>query len=523
MTRAPIRLSDMLGALAFAADLAFGVELEDGARSCLVAVRVAERVGLTRDEVSSVYYTALLKDAGCTAWTGSLADFWKTDEIAARRELVLGDLRSRPFLARWMWHHVAASLPLPQRIAQLASVATRSGPFVEEGYRSSCEVATLIAARLGMPPEVQEALRSTFEEWDGRGFPDGLRGEDIPLVSRVVLPSFYFGAMYRIVGRESAIQLVEQGRGSLFDPSIADALCHLARERAFCTEIDAPDLPGRVSDLEPRAARVLDETSIDAWTEVFADFGDLKQPRMAAHSRRVATLASGMATRLGCHEEQVRDIRRAALTHDLGLASVSTFVLQKPSGERSAVEREQIRLHPYTAARMLSHVAGLAPILTIIQAHHEHYDGTGFYQGLKGEQIPLGARLIATADAFDDLTHDGPDAPALEPEEAVRILRGQRGSAYAPEAIDALEAELGGASISRGQHQWPGGLTEREVEILQLATEGMTRAEIARRLVVSEHTVRHHLSHIYQKAGVTTRLGATLWAMDHGLFSPAPK
>ncbi len=509
----------MLGAIAFASDLAFGVELEDGARSCLIAVRVAERMGLNSEQIAGVYYTALLKEAGCTAWTGSLAEFWKTDEIAARRELILGDLRSPPFLMRWMWQHVGSELPLPRRIGRVAKVAATSGPFVQEGFRSSCEVASLIAVRLGMPTQVQEALRSVFEEWDGKGFPDGLRQEQIPLISRVVLPSFYLSILYRAGGSDAATAFAREGRGSLFDPSVIDAFVPLISEASFRRELDDPELWDRVVEMERGATVALDESDLDAWAEVFADFSDLKVPHMAAHSRRVATLAAAMASRFGCGATDIDDIRRAALAHDLGLVSVPTYALQKPSDRHSAVEREQIRLHPYTAGRVLSHVPGLTPLVAMIQSHHEHYDGTGFYQGLKGDQIPLGGRIIAVADGFDDLTHDGPNSAAQEPDEALRMMLSERGKAYAPEALDALQAELGGAAITHARTVRPAGLTDREVEILRLATQGVTRGEIAKKLVVSEHTVRHHLSHIYEKTGVTTRVGATLWAMDNGLFS----
>ena len=154
----------MLGALAFASDLAFGVEVEAGARSCLIAVRIAERMGLGAEDRSAVYYTALLKDAGCTAMTGTLAEFWKTDEITARRELILGDLRSPSFLARWMWQHVGAELPFASRVGRLATVAARSRGFFAEGFSNTCEVATALAARLGMSDTVQRALLSVFEE-----------------------------------------------------------------------------------------------------------------------------------------------------------------------------------------------------------------------------------------------------------------------------------------------------------------------------------------------------------------------
>src|SRR5215216_7487473 len=103
-----LTMGELLCAFAYATDLAFGLQLEDSLRSCYVAVRLAKTLGLSRDERAMAYYTALLKDAGCTSWTTELAQAWQTDEIAARRELlILGDRAHLPAFTSWMRQYVA--------------------------------------------------------------------------------------------------------------------------------------------------------------------------------------------------------------------------------------------------------------------------------------------------------------------------------------------------------------------------------------------------------------------------------
>jgi len=98
-------------------------------------------------------------------------------------------------------------------------------------------------------------------------------------------------------------------------------------------------------------------------------------------------------------------------------------------------------------------------------------------------------------------------------------VRREAGHGFAPEVVKYFEAALGDApTAARPITPAPGGLSEREAEVLRLASRGLTRRDIADRLSISEHTVRHHLSHIYDKIGVTTRVGATLWALGHDLF-----
>jgi len=132
----------------------------------------------------------------------------------------------------------------------------------------------------------------------------------------------------------------------------------------------------------------------------------------------------------------------------------------------------------------------------------------------------MGARIIAVADRFDELTHDLPGSPALELEPAVDRLREEAGTGLDPTVVHLLAEEIGAPRrLSSARAARPAGLTEREVEVLRLLGRGMKRQEVARALVVSDATARHHLEHIYDKIGTSTRVGAVLFAMEHGLLA----
>ncbi len=231
-----------------------------------------------------------------------------------------------------------------------------------------------------------------------------------------------------------------------------------------------------------------------------------------------------MARRLGLPDDAVSTVRRAGFMHDIGLVTVPSFTLEKPRTSLTEVEWERLRLHPYHAERILSRVAALQPVVPLVAAHHERPDGRGYYRGLIGSQIPLGARIIGVADSFDELTHNAADRAALEPPAALARLRSEAGSGLCADALDALGRELssaGGAAASTGKarrQRWPAGLSDREVEIMRLLARGLSRRQVAETLFLSEHTVRHHLEHIYGKLGVSTRVAVALFAIEHDLL-----
>src|SRR5712691_9519929 len=193
-----------------------------------------------------------------------------------------------------------------------------------------------------------------------------------------------------------------------------------------------------VLGLEPDSPhRFLREAQLEDVALAFADFADLKSPYSAGHSRRVGELAERITLRLRLPIQYVTTIRRASLMHDVGLAAVPSYTLARPREKLTQAEREQLRLHPYHAERILARVPALESAAPLVAAHHERMDGKGYYRGLAGEHIPVGARIIAVADTFDELAHDSPEQGALAPELALERLRDQTHWSLWTDAVDA--------------------------------------------------------------------------------------
>jgi HD-GYP domain-containing protein (c-di-GMP phosphodiesterase class II) len=517
------RTADVLGALSLASDLAVGLPAEHGLRSCLIAMRLAERLSLPVWEQITAYYTSLLMDAGCTAWTSQIAKRMLTDEIVARRELVFHtDIRNPLRALGWIWRFVGRGGPLPIRARRMVDFATQGQDIVREGFQNTCDVASDLAARLGMTEDVQRALLSVFEQWDGAGFPRGLEGQNIPLTCRVVFTAAFFEVFHASGGRESATELMRRGRGRAFDPEVMDHLLAMTGEEAFWEDLESDEgLWPAVMSLEPETRlRWISEQQLTDALVALADFADMKSPYSLGHSRRVAATAEALAQRLDLKPEEVTDVQRAALTHDLGLVAVPSFVLDKPPEKLTRSEWEQMRLHPYHADRILSNVPALRGAAALVAAHHERLDGLGYHRGLTERQIPIGAQIIALADRLDELTHDAPDRPALPAKDALGVLGRDAGRAFSAAVFESLRQELGlkQHAVAQPKREWPDALTDREVEVLRLAARGLSRREMAQRLYVSESTVRTHLEHIYAKIGVSSRAAATLFAVEHDLL-----
>jgi putative nucleotidyltransferase with HDIG domain len=155
------------------------------------------------------------------------------------------------------------------------------------------------------------------------------------------------------------------------------------------------------------------------------------------HSRRVSAHATAIARKLGLTEDEVEDIRLAALLHDIGKVGTSDTILNKP-GQLSEEEGAHIRSHPLIAASILEPITPLEGCIPYIRHVHEAYDGSGYPYGLKGEEIPLGARIVAVADVFDAMTSPRPYRPALEPRSVLDHLTAEAGRQFDPAIVEVF-------------------------------------------------------------------------------------
>ena len=164
---------------------------------------------------------------------------------------------------------------------------------------------------------------------------------------------------------------------------------------------------------------------------------EARDPYLRGHSARVTSIAEGLARRLGWRGERLDAVRLGASLHDVGKLTVTTKVLCKP-GPLTAEELAQIRTHPLAGARLIEAVPDLRPALPYVLHHHERWDGAGYPHRLAGDEIPIEARLLGVADAFDAMTSGRAYRPALSVEQALAELRRCAGSQFDPEFAETF-------------------------------------------------------------------------------------
>lgn len=164
---------------------------------------------------------------------------------------------------------------------------------------------------------------------------------------------------------------------------------------------------------------------------------DIFNPHLGGHGRRVAKLVDDLAAHLHVHEIAHRNLRNAALFHDLGMLGLSRDKLHTPWGELTETERNLILLHPELGSAQLKSLHWYKQAAPAIMAHHERWDGSGFPNHLNREDIPIGARILAVCDTYDEMMNKPPDAPMRFTEEQVLAhLMKQRGAQFDPKVVD---------------------------------------------------------------------------------------
>jgi HD-GYP domain-containing protein (c-di-GMP phosphodiesterase class II)/DNA-binding CsgD family transcriptional regulator len=508
-----VRLSELLGVLSLGADLGMGQPMEHAMRQCVIAQRMGERVGLSDDELDVVFHLGLLVWVGCHIDAYEQAK-WFGDDLAMKGAARRVDLASMQG-TRMMLRLLGSGLPVVQRARVGAS-------FLGGGWREASIMienhwyaADDLAGRLGLGTDLRDSLYQTFERWDGKGVPEGTKGEQILMTARLVGTADVLEVFHRSDGVEAAVAMARDRCGTQFDPALVEVVEQNAV--AIFEDLDEAGTWDAVIAVPSARDRVLTGAQFDEALEAIADFTDVKSPYTLGHSRNVAELAGDAALGFGLTVEDAEQVRRAGLVHDLGRLGVSNSVWDK-TAPLTPAEQERVRLHPYLGGRMLAASASLAPLGEIALQHHERLDGSGYPRGLRGDSLTPAGRVLAAADAYAGKTEPRPHRPALEPDEAAAVLRADAGAGRLDGG--AVEAVLHSAGHPvRRRQDWPAGLTAREVEVLRLLARGLSNKQIAAELVISHKTASSHVEHIYTKIGVSNRARASVFALKHGLMS----
>jgi HD-GYP domain-containing protein (c-di-GMP phosphodiesterase class II)/DNA-binding CsgD family transcriptional regulator len=474
---------------------------------------LAERLGVPTAQLPDVYFTALLVHAGCTAGATDFAAFLANDDLSAQKDFCLCDPNNLGQVVGWMSRYVARGQPLPARALRMLQLMAKGETAFQDIEQGCSEVGSRIAARLGLTEETQLGLYNICETWNGKG-PHKSKGEETPLSGRIVNVAMIMEVFFSERGITAARNAAKSRKGKSFDPLIADAASALCDDVNFWDGIRQAEPWASVLDLEPGAVRLVDDSALDDFALAMADFVDLKSGTGSTHSRQTAELAEKLAIRLRLSDSDVVLTRRAALVHDVGLVTVPAFLLEKGAAWSEA-DFERFRLHTYFTERILAKSDILTPIGNAAASHHENIDGSGYHRGLSAGQMTMPARVVATASAFVEAAESGMND---DPEQILSTLR--KRATLDADCLAGIAAELSGdGRFSRPRRTWPADLTEREVEVLRLVASGCSLKETAQRLLISDHTARHHLESVYSKAGVSSRAGVTLFAVENGLLS----
>ncbi len=504
------RLVELVAAMSLAADLGIGQPMEHGLRACVIATRLADRLGLAAQLQEDVYWVSLLAMVGCTADSFELRQIWG-DDLELRAGM-FGAGPSQVSLAWYFLSRAGSDGGAIDRVRSGAKLVSSGMAAVVQSMAAHCQVTAQLAERLNFGADVCHPLLHTFARWDGKGVPVGLSGDEIALAARLFVVANYVEVEHRVGGSiDAAIGLSRRFAGSVMDPALADGLARTATEIFDGLEDQGWDA---VVAAAPGGGTRLSGADLDAALTALGDFGDLKSPWFSGHSRRVADLAAAAAAESRMPAGEVARLRRAALVHGLGRAGVPNTVWDKP-WPLTTGERERMQLHAYYTDRILRR-GNLTVLADLSSASHERIDGSGYPRGLSGAAIGTAARILAAADVYDALTSARPFRAALPAAEAATTLREEaKAGRLDGEAVAAVLAVSG--HPRPGRPTAPADLTPREVEVLRLIATGHTTAQVAEQLVISRKTADHHIQHIYAKIGGSNRSVATLFAMQHGL------
>jgi HD domain len=351
-----VRLAELIAMISLGTDLGMGQPMEHVMRQSLIALRLADRLGLDDESRAVVYYVGLIAWVGCHVDAYEQAKWFGDDQALKNeaRHVDMTEVAARAFILS----HVGAGQGLMKR----ARVGIE---FVGDGRRAAREMianhwaaTNELAARLGLDDKVRESLYQTFERWDGNGVPAEAKGEEILLPARLVSLADVVEVYHRSGGVEAAIAVARERSGSQFDPALVDVFCEDAP--LLFSDIDSLTTWPAVIDAEPALEIVLSEDELDSALEAIADFADLKSPWTIGHSRGVADLACAATKAYGLSDDYAKLVRRAGLVHDLGRLGVSNAIWDK-RGPLSAAELERVRLHPYLTERMLAVIGCAGP------------------------------------------------------------------------------------------------------------------------------------------------------------------
>jgi HD-GYP domain-containing protein (c-di-GMP phosphodiesterase class II) len=389
----------LLQALTQVLGSAKGYLVDHGPRTALLASKIGDRMGLPMRENSALFFAAILSDIGMVG------------------------------LAEEAWENPVAELPPDVR-----------GRVRRHPNRSEARV-TLIPHMEDLAP----TIRHHHEWWDGSGYPDGLSGQAIPVGARILRMADTVSALGEprphrpALSPDEILDTVARSVGIEFGPQVARTYLGLHRSgfnpvydpRTFPLAVDQA-----VRDLLPEHVSPLSNTQL---LTILANLIDAKDPYTAGHSRRVAIMATAVGDKLGFSGPLRSALWAGGYLHDLGKLRVPIRILAK-EGSLSSSERSMVEAHTVDGADILERILPLRHLAPGARYHHERWDGNGYPEGMKGDEIPLVAQILSVCDGYDAMTSKRAFRMSRSHEEAMAEIGACSGTSYSPRVAEAFLA-----------------------------------------------------------------------------------
>jgi HD-GYP domain-containing protein (c-di-GMP phosphodiesterase class II) len=436
-----VRLAELLSALSHALDMTEGQPAGHCVRCCWIGMQIADELKLDQTQTWELYYTILLKDLGCSSNAARICELYLVNDLSFKQDFKLID-GSLPQALRFVLSHTGLKAGLAERFRAIINIFQNGGEISRDLIETRCQRGADIARKMRFGEPVALGIKNLDEHWDGSGKPEGLKGTDVPLYSRIALLAQVVDVFQMAGGEEAARKEIKNRSGTWFDPELTQIFERISARPSFWDSLNGEDIQEIIFELEPQASTVaVNEDYLDDIAAGFAEVVDSKSPFTKGHSERVTLFTDLIAEELGFTAERRRWLKRAALLHDIGKLGVSNTILDKP-GKLDAEEWVAMKLHAAHTETILSRISAFKELAPIASAHHERLDGNGYPKGLKGDEIVLESRILAVADIFDALTADRPYRAAMPVSKALAILAEDAGTAVDPICLAALRQSL---------------------------------------------------------------------------------
>jgi HD-GYP domain-containing protein (c-di-GMP phosphodiesterase class II) len=436
-----VTLAELIGAFSYALDITEGQPAGHCLRACWIGSHIGRELGLSPQDLDDLYYTLLLKDLGCSSNAARICELYEADDRAFKqgyKTVGTGLAATIHFIAS----RTAKAASLSRRAMAIGHILKNGDKIAQELIVARCTRGADIARSLRFSAAVSDGIYHLDEHWDGSGRPDHLRGDAIPLASRIALLAQVADVFHTHAGRNAAIDEIRRRSANWLDPVLVKAFESVTAKEQFWNGLKSPFLEQQVLALAPTEnAREVDDDYLDDIAAAFGKVIDAKSHFTAGHSARVADLAGRTGATMGILPSRRRWLHRAALLHDIGKLGVSNSILDKPG---PLDEREWIVMRDHAAhtQEILGRVGVLADMAPIAAAHHERMDGSGYPLGLKDDQIRRETRIITVCDYFDALSSDRPYRSAMSRAEALAIIEAGVGTAIDGDCYEALRLNI---------------------------------------------------------------------------------